>query len=107
MLGVRMRLMHKPLKLVSVNENLHIRSQRLIVLLENKAIRHFRAYMDMEKEGRLEVGAGSEGRLTGEGKWKHRTVLATLCLVDTRKSHLRGGSLSCKMTVDKTCGTFS
>lgn len=50
MLGVRMRLMHKPLKLVSVNENIHIRSQRLIVLLENKAIRHFRTYMDMEKK---------------------------------------------------------
>lgn len=72
MLGVRMRLMHKPLKLVSVNENIHIRSQRLIVLLENKAIRHFRTYMDMEKEGRLEVGAGSEGRLTGRGRGSRR-----------------------------------
>lgn len=54
---------------VSVNANLHIKSQRLRVLLGNKAIRHFRASMAV--------------------------------------SHLRGGSLSYKMPIGKTCGTFS
>lgn len=53
---------------VSVNANLHIKSQRLRVLLGNKAIRHLRASVAVEKEGRLEVGTGSEGRLTGRGR---------------------------------------
>lgn len=44
----------------------------MIVPFGNKAIRHFRAYMDVENEGRLEVGAGGEGRLTGRGRGSRR-----------------------------------